>query len=132
MTLNILDDVRHKDFTSGLPNDRHTAIHSGSTKYFTGRPCRKGHTVYRYTASGICAECASIKAKHKWSGGWRQSKTNRETVNLKWNDSSKGKEAKIRWRQKNPQRAWAVCATGGAKMRARLKNLAFNLTSDYI
>ena len=29
----------------------------GLTQYFTGVPCKNGHTTYRYTASGACSGC---------------------------------------------------------------------------
>lgn len=29
----------------------------GMSQYFTGIPCKNGHTTYRYTASGACAGC---------------------------------------------------------------------------
>jgi hypothetical protein len=28
-------------------------------KYFTGRPCVRGHTALRYTKTGACSECVS-------------------------------------------------------------------------
>lgn len=36
---------------------RRQAAESGLTKYSTGRPCRNGHTVDRYTVSGACTAC---------------------------------------------------------------------------
>lgn len=115
-----------------LPTTRIEAHRLGHTKYFTNKPCKNGHIFYRYVASGLCAACASAKAKKNWAEGIRQEFKNRDITNKKWNSSEKAKTAKERWKNKNPKRAWAVYATGGAKMRAALKGLDFNLTSDYI
>lgn len=37
--------------------DRSEAINNGFTRYFTGRPCQRGHVADRYTKSGNCAAC---------------------------------------------------------------------------
>lgn len=29
----------------------------GAKRYFTGRPCPKGHVADRFTARGVCVEC---------------------------------------------------------------------------
>ena len=36
---------------------RSAAKLQGLSQYFTGIPCKNGHTTYRYTASGACAGC---------------------------------------------------------------------------
>jgi hypothetical protein len=36
---------------------RKQAVETGSKTYFTGIPCRNGHTAERYTKSGGCKEC---------------------------------------------------------------------------
>lgn len=41
--------------------ERKEAAVMGLTKYETGRPCRNGHTTYRYTASGTCSCCINGK-----------------------------------------------------------------------
>lgn len=115
-----------------MPTTRVAAKQLGLTKYATGKPCHKGHTTYRYVASGLCAACAAERAKTRYDGGWRQDKTNRPQVNRKWNASAKAAESKARWKEKDPKRAWAVCATGGAKSRALLRGIQFELTSQYV
>lgn len=40
-----------------LPDSRTAAKAAGESKYFTGKPCSKGHLSYRYTNSGTCSEC---------------------------------------------------------------------------
>ena len=34
-------------------------------KYFTGRPCRKGHRTLRYTNTGACIACISAYARER-------------------------------------------------------------------
>lgn len=41
----------------GLPRTRAEALALGVTKYFTGKPCLRGHVEKRYTNDGICLEC---------------------------------------------------------------------------
>lgn len=36
---------------------RPEARQKGLKTYFTGKPCRNGHTSYRYVQSGTCAQC---------------------------------------------------------------------------
>jgi hypothetical protein len=36
---------------------RKEALEQGSTRYFTGEPCGRGHVAERYTARGNCVEC---------------------------------------------------------------------------
>ena len=42
---------------------RETARKKGLTKYFTGKPCRRGHVSERYVKNGNCVVCASEAAK---------------------------------------------------------------------
>jgi hypothetical protein len=45
-----------------LPPDRETALALGSTHFFTGKPCSRGHISKRNTKSHTCMECARISA----------------------------------------------------------------------
>jgi hypothetical protein len=40
------------------PQERAAAKEAGLSTYFTGRPCKHGHTTLRITANGTCVECA--------------------------------------------------------------------------
>lgn len=40
-----------------LPNSRKDAKNNGVSHYFTGKPCKNGHTEKRNTKSGKCVEC---------------------------------------------------------------------------
>jgi hypothetical protein len=35
------------------------AARKGQKKFFTGKPCKKGHTAFRYTHGGSCVKCAA-------------------------------------------------------------------------
>lgn len=42
---------------------RRNAITAGHPKYFTGTPCKNGHTTFRYTVSSMCLGCLHDNAK---------------------------------------------------------------------
>lgn len=131
MNQSILSLVGDGDITK-LPATRSEARALGVKRYYTGKPCPKGHVTYRYAAGGGCAECQAIRAKQKYEGGWRQDKSTRPEINARWNASTKGAVAKQKWREKDPKRAWAVYATGGAKSRARKAGIEFDLDHQYV
>lgn len=116
--------------TTDLPKTRAEAKAQGSTKYFTSLPCHKGHVRHRYTASGLCAGCAY--ERYKEVGVPPVSAESRKRTNDKWNASQKAAESKERWKQKDPKRAWAVYAVGGAKQRAHKTGVAFDLSNEYV
>jgi hypothetical protein len=45
---------------------RKEAIANGLIKYFTGKPCKHGHTAERYTKSGCCVECLNMHNKNNY------------------------------------------------------------------
>lgn len=49
---------------SKLPKRRYEARVTGNIKYFTGRPCKKGHISTRLTKSGSCCECRIFGRKN--------------------------------------------------------------------
>lgn len=51
---------------------RKTAKELGLVHYFTGKACPKGHVGMRYTANGVCVDCASIQSKE-----WRENNPER-------------------------------------------------------
>ncbi|WP_116598986.1 hypothetical protein [Primorskyibacter marinus] len=44
-------------FYWGEPIDRATARDMGLKRYFTGKPCKKGHVAERHVSSACCVEC---------------------------------------------------------------------------
>lgn len=39
--------------------ERQEAVNEGLKKYYTGRPCARGHRTFRYTATGVCRDCSN-------------------------------------------------------------------------
>jgi hypothetical protein len=65
-----------------LLGTRAEALASGSARYFTGKPCSRGHVASRYTAARACAECSKA-ATVAWQS------RNLETVRAKRRDHNK-------------------------------------------
>lgn len=55
------------------------AIARGLSRYFTGRPCARGHVAERYVPNGGCVECAGRRQKWK-----PERKSRRPTDPRKW------------------------------------------------
>lgn len=55
-----------------LPATRKEAQELGARRYFTGRPCSRGHISPRHTVNKVCVECAQ-----QWQREWRPN--NRES-----------------------------------------------------
>jgi hypothetical protein len=53
---------------SKLPKTRAEAIRLGFDRFFTGKPCRRGHLAPRYVSSPNCATCLVEHARK--NGGW--------------------------------------------------------------
>ena len=67
------------------PGARKIAMEKGLSKYFSGKPCPKGHVAWRSTAKGSCLECQ------------------REYAALRCRENPEAVAAiSRRWRQKNP------------------------------
>ena len=113
-----------------MPATRALAKKAGSTKYFTGLACHKGHLTYRYTASGTCADCAHVR--FKTHGQKAPDPIKRQQTLKAWNASEKARAAKQRWKAQNPKNAWASYALGGAKERAAKAGVPFDLDKDYV
>lgn len=46
-----------------LPSTRKAAVTAGSARYYTGKPCKHGHTSPRLTDTGACTSCNSISSR---------------------------------------------------------------------
>lgn len=55
------------------------AFDNGLTRYFTGKPCKRGHIAERMVANGVCYECLSANTQRR-------------------------RDAVKEWRKKNPER----------------------------
>lgn len=116
--------------TINLPGSRAAAKAQGSTMYFTGKACHKGHVRNRYTASGTCAGCAY--ERYIEVGVGFVTPESRKRTNDKWNASKKAAEAKARWKERDPKRAWATYAVSGAKQRAFKTGAPFDLSNAFV
>ena len=42
---------------------RRDAAQNGQSKYYTGHLCKRGHISRRYTSSGLCVSCMSLRSR---------------------------------------------------------------------
>ena len=66
-----------------LPKTRAEALERGLKRYFTGKPCKRGHVAERLVSIGDCIECA----RNRYEA-----------------DSEKVKERSRKWHQANPEK----------------------------
>jgi 5-methylcytosine-specific restriction endonuclease McrA len=78
--------------TTGLPKTRAEAKETGSKYYFTGQPCKHGHIAARKT-KGACLECLKVE--------WQEGAVSRADYFADYNQSEAGKEAKIKYYERN-------------------------------
>lgn len=116
--------------TTEMAATRQEAMRTGAPRYVSQRPCPHGHMSFRYTCGGGCGECARLRSRAA-AGAKTKPEARKQTL-ARWNASSKGNEAKLRWKAKNPKNAWACSAVGGAKARAKRDGFPFALTKDYL
>jgi 5-methylcytosine-specific restriction endonuclease McrA len=77
---------------------RQEARKQGLSRYFTGKPCKKGHFVARITRSGQCTECLAL---------WRVANRSRIQLSQKKyvvNNIEKLYECRKRWTRDNPDK----------------------------
>jgi hypothetical protein len=67
-------------------------------KYFTGKPCKRGHVAERYSSSGVCVECARI-----WERENRQKRTDQRRE-LYAQDPETHRAQSARWKADNPEK----------------------------
>lgn len=104
-----------------------TALARGLPRYFTGRPCRRGHIAERYTLSLACVECKTLHSRSYYND-------NKEHIDRQTNERGKQRRrenpeherALQRQRYaKNPQRAnkymqeWKIKNPGKKSIYAR-------------
>lgn len=46
--------------------ERHKAKLAGTSRYYSSRPCKRGHFSERATASGVCVECRRIRERERY------------------------------------------------------------------
>lgn len=101
---------------------RAEAVTVGASRYFSGKPCPKGHVAERTTSNSACVVCADIRAKahraanidHVNALRRAQHAQNSEAVNAK----------KRAWRADNPGRENATAVIYRQNNRAKLAEKA--------
>jgi hypothetical protein len=80
--------------TSYMPATREEAKKTGSKYYFTGQPCKHGHTAPRKT-KGACVECLKVE--------WAKGSVERAEYFRKYNKSDAGVTAKQEYYRRNKE-----------------------------
>lgn len=95
---------------------REDAISAGLLKYFTGRPCHRGHIDERYVSGFACIACSKDKIesskddKREYDRAHREKNADRYLEKAKlWAEANpeKVRETKRRWAKRNPDHAVA-------------------------
>ena len=98
-----------------LPSTKKEAERLGAKRFFTGKPCSKGHIAPQYTLSWACCECKRIgKNEYRDKNIERLRKQDREYALL---NSDKRKENTRRWKELNPQKCSAISSFRRAAQR---------------
>lgn len=113
--------------TPALPAIRSVALRDGIHAYFTGHPCKQGHTAHRYTVTGACSAC-----KGSAKGTYDAQTLSRARSLKKWNGSTRAQEMKQRWKEADPKWAWAVSAAGGMRSRAAQSGAPVDVDKEYV
>lgn len=129
-----MDNGRGQVPQAGGVNSRAAALAAGTTFYFTGKPCKHGHTSTRYAVTGGCVQCMrDLYAATRPE--WKQAVLdryyeNRETkiayqigYNCQQRDADPDWTAKKtartrRWRSRNPEEWRVIVARRAARKRA--------------
>ncbi len=96
-----------------LPKSRTEAKAVGSSRYFTGRPCKRGHIAFRWTAGALCTEC-----NREWLENNRDL---RLTITRQYNQRNKEPKAEAlrEWRKQNPGKVRAQWRRHDAENREK-------------
>ena len=102
---------------SDWPKTRAAAKAAGTKFYFTGKPCKRGHMVLRYTSVGSCSECVSEHGR-RWA---EQNPTATRERSQRWAEQNPTalRERGRRWAAQNPT------ATRAKNRRANIKARGF-------
>jgi len=86
---------------------RKQAKERGLKRYFTGKPCKRGHIVERSTlGGGVCVGCYTFHDQKRFSDDPQKIRDK----NKKWRDANPGKIARQqrRWKISNPDKRSAI------------------------
>ena len=79
-----------------------TAKKNSIKRYFTGRPCKRGHIAERITRDRSCCECERIR-QLRWN---KENKEWKRQYDERWRVENKERRIKANflWRSKNPEK----------------------------
>lgn len=130
---------------------RPAAFAAGAKRYFTGKPCRKGHVAQRYVSTWSCVICqensaaewteknpekskamfaeAERKRRPKKRAYYSRTKAIRAAVSRAWYKKNKKKRAKTiaKWQRNNPKKLRATKHNYRAKEAAGGKHTAADI-----
>lgn len=93
---------------SDLPKSRKDAKEAGLKRYMTGKPCKGGHMVYRYTTTGHCSECLRIYLSRKpYRKNYAEKNKDflKERMKFHYENNKELRYAdSIEWRKNNPEK----------------------------
>ncbi len=116
----------------GLPSTVRAAIASGAAHYFTGRPCKNGHTVPRYVRNSLCLECARVRAvaKREYDIQHRPAyaKRKRQLRKERWAEV----ERVAIGRRRSIRSEWSKLVLPRIRHRAKQRGLEFSITAEDI
>lgn len=112
--------------TTDMLSTREDAKAAGHTFFYTGKPCRRGHTAPRYTASPMCSECVKLNYEK------RKPKTLAELKERYHADPEKFRIKERERAFRDPKRYWAKHVLKNASVRAAKIGVPFSLTTEYL
>jgi 5-methylcytosine-specific restriction endonuclease McrA len=94
---------------------------AGLKRYYTGKPCKRGHMTERLTSNLTCVECAceaGVAHQQKW---YAANRTYAAKRNGSWNRKNldRMRKANRKWRATHPEQAAVLATAHGARRRAR-------------
>lgn len=102
------DRVASIGANQSLPKTRPEAIKLGLTRYFTGKPCKRGHVAARFAASYGCVECQALllNREKQLAAQAKFRNLNREEINAnarlaRLQDPLKARQYSAKYRAKN-------------------------------
>jgi len=112
---------------------RTDAISQGLPRYFTGKPCKSGHTAERFVANRTCCVCADKSFKHWYSGhsethlqrvtDWRNRNPHKvDATRQKWasDNPDKVRQSSKSWKRANPAKVAQHASHRRAAQDARM------------
>ena len=102
-----------------LPRSPAEAKALGSSRYFTGKPCPKGHIAERQTWSAACSECfrEGRRATYRCDGEHRTRRLAANAASVERN-KARVKAKRTEWYRANAERLREKAKLNGAKWRA--------------